>query len=213
MLNFKISFVFLNLVSVSSLFIFGELSSPAHNLILVCLMLLLVAALFEQQKPLDIVKQSSFTFLVITVAAFIVLPKQLYLVRLFLLTIFSFFAFKILQNSKPQTSSLLLAIGVTTFLFTFFLLLYSIEPFIWAGMQIFIQNISSILGTITKQQILLSVTASGIMITILFFLFGICVTISPPPPPKKEPSYYLWNRTSINQLFVYNSFANSCLLC
>lgn len=67
------------------------------------------------------------------------------------------------------------------------------------------QKTSLILSYIMNREILLSVTASGIMITFLFLFFGICTIILSRPQRKKKLYYNLWNSYTFYKLFVFNT--------
>ncbi len=165
------AFVFLSLITVSSKVVAGESSNPLLNLILVFLMFVFLALLLDRQRLVYIIKQKEFIFLAAAMIIFFALPTQSILTRLLVLVLFAFFIGKILQTLDSATASLLNALGLTSFLFLIFQWLYKTEPFIWTGLQILTQKTSSILGNITNQQIMLSVTASGLWITVIFLLF------------------------------------------
>ena len=176
----RLIFILLSLSTISYRGILGEVCEPVFSLSLIFVTILLVTSILGRKKFLYCSRQSVFILPVISIVVFLILPVEYIYIRLLLLVIFCFFMGKILQPLDKESSALLWVAGISTFMFVIFLWLYNIEPFIWTALQIISHKTSLLLGGLTNQNILLSVTASGFTTTVLFVLFGISAVIITP---------------------------------
>ena len=176
MFRFRVLFLFLILAAISSRIILGELIQPVFYLSIILTTVLILITLLNMDKLINLIKDKTAILPFVVIIIFLLLPIQYIYLRLLLLAIFCFFMGKILKPLDPADSSLLWIAGLTIFLFTIILWIYKADPVIWTGLQYISERISSLIGDISNQKILLSVTSAGIPITILFILAGISIS-------------------------------------
>ena len=133
MSQFPRAFAFLLLVSISSRFVFGEVSNPTHQAILFCLTLFLFAMTIEKQVFTHARSRNpvigAFTIWVI----FFFLPPQVEVFRLLCLVLLSFLLGKSSQDRNPQVATLFWALGISTLFLAGLIWLYQIEPLLLQG--------------------------------------------------------------------------------
>ena len=170
-------FFFLVLIALSSRIILGELIHPVFYLSIILTTVIIMTTLLNRDKLIQVIKDKTAIIPFAALIIFLLLPIQYNYLGLLLLVIFCFFMGKILKPLDPADSSLLWITGLTILLFTIFLWIYKADPVIWTGLQYISEKISTLIGDISNQKILLSVTAAGIPITILFILAGISISM------------------------------------
>lgn len=186
MLRFRTLFFFLILAAISSRIIIGELIHPIIYLSIILNTAVTLALLLNKNKLIYTVKDKTAILPFAAFIVFLIVPLQLIYLRLLLLVIFCFLMGKIIKPLDSADSILLWIMGFTTFLFTLILWVYKADPILWYGLQIFAEKISSFVGDITNQNILLNATSSGIQITILFISTGVSILLFSVSSPKSK---------------------------
>jgi hypothetical protein len=120
-------------------------------------------------------RQGSLSFIVWIIFAIVYLnvPTDLYVLRIFIVSIACFLLGKIVRRFDEQLASMLWILALSTFSFGVFYSLYHGEPLAWFAVQSSSQELSKLIGQLTHQQVLLNATASGILITFLMLIIGI----------------------------------------
>ncbi len=181
----------------------GPISSGLTNFMVVILLFISFVILIEGERRKYLRRNALMALLLFVpgIALFLLTSGSVFL-QILTVALICAGASKFVEIDSPDKGSLYRVLALSSFLFSLLYLITSFNPGFWFGLQLASTKLSVFVSELSGQRSLLSSTASGLQVSLLFLIFGACIFAATEDRSWKKLMYYFSGVVLCNVFFV-----------